>query len=101
MAQFDVLRTKTGAGYPLVVDMQADLHARLITRIVVPMMQRSRYTVPATRLTPIVSVRNVDYVALFPLLAAVPQASLGETVGSLAAQRGALIAALDLLVTGS
>lgn len=101
MAQFDVLRTRTGATYPLVVDMQADIHARLITRIVVPMMQRSRYTLPANRLTPIVSVRNVDYVALFPLLAAVPHASLGETVGSLVAQRSALIAALDLLVTGS
>lgn len=101
MAQFDVLRTRAGAAYPLAVDIQADIHARLITRVVVPMIQRSRYTLPATRLTPIVSVRNAEYVALFPLLAAVPHASLGEIVGSLAGQRGALIAALDLLVTGS
>jgi hypothetical protein len=101
MAQFDVLRTRTGATYPFVVDLQADLHAKLITRIVVPLVQRTRYAQPATRLTPIVSVRNVDHVALFPLLAAVPSSALGEVVASLVAQRGALIAARDLLVTGS
>jgi toxin CcdB len=101
MAQFDVLRTKAGAVYPLAVDIQADLHGKLVTRIVVPMVLRSRYAQPTTRLTPIVAVRDTDYVAVFPLLAAVPRSSLGEVVGSLAPERAALIAALDLLITGS
>jgi toxin CcdB len=101
MAQFDVLRTKTGAVYPLAVEVQADLHGKLVTRIVVPMVPRSRYAQPTTRLTPVVAVRNTDYVAVFPLLAAVPRSSLGEVVGSLASDRAALIAALDLLITGS
>jgi hypothetical protein len=101
MAQFDVLRTKSGGIYPLVVDIQADVHAKLVTRIVVPMTMRSRYAQPVTRLTPTVTVRDGEYVVLFPQMAAVPNASLGEVVSSLSAQRAVLIAALDLLITGS
>lgn len=101
MPQFDVLRTRGAAIYPLVVDLQSDVHGKLTTRIVVPMVPRARYTQPTTRLTPIVTVRDDDYVLLFPLMAAAPKASLGEVVGSLAEQRATLIAALDLLITGS
>ncbi|TMQ09646.1 MAG: plasmid maintenance protein CcdB [Deltaproteobacteria bacterium] len=101
MAQFDVFRIKSGGIYPLVVDVQADVHTKLVTRIVVPMALRSRYAQPASRLTPTVKVRDAEYVVLFPLMAAVPHASLGEVVGSLAPHRGALISALDLLITGS
>ena len=101
MPQFDVFRTRSATVYPFVVDIQADVHGKLATRIVVPMVTRARYAQPATRLTPIVRVRDDDYILLFPLMAAVPTASLGEIVGSLVAQRATLIAALDLLITGS
>jgi len=47
------------------------------------------------------AVRGEDYVAMFPSLVAVPKTSLGEIVGSLAAQRTTLITAIDLLITGS
>ncbi len=56
---------------------------------------------PLTRLTPVMTVRSEDYVAMFPSLVAVPKTSLGEIIGSLAAQRTTLITALDLLITGS
>lgn len=99
--QFDVFRTRRTTVYPLVVDIQAGVHTRLDTRIAVPMVARSRYTRPATRLTPIFNVRGDDYVLVFPLIAAIPTTLLGEVVGSLASERAALIAALDLLITGS
>jgi toxin CcdB len=101
MAQFDVLRTKGSAIYPLVVEVQADLHNKLATRVVVPLVSRARYALPATRLTPTVKVRDDEYVVLFPLIAAVPKSSLGPLVASLAPHRATLLAALDLLVTGS
>jgi hypothetical protein len=47
------------------------------------------------------SVRGEDYVLMVPLMASIPKATLGELVGSLAAQRAMLLAALDLLITGS
>ena len=101
MAQFDVLRTKAGSVYPLVLDIQSDVHAKLVTRVVVPMAARARYAHPVTRLTPTLNVRGGDYVLLFPLVAAVPSSSLGEIVESLVAHRAILISALDLLITGS
>jgi hypothetical protein len=101
MAQLDVHRTRAAASYPFIVDLQADLHAKLATRLVAPLIARARYAQPLTRLSPIVAVRDADYVVLLPLLATVPSASLGEIVGSLALHRSALIAAIDLLVTGA
>lgn len=102
MPQFDVLRNPRGSTYPLVVDVQAELHTRLATRVVVPLIPRPRYgPQPITRLQPLVRVGGEEYVAVFPLIAAVPKASLGEVVGSLAARRADLIAALDLLITGT
>jgi toxin CcdB len=101
MAQFDVLRTKGSTTYPLVIDIQADLHSKLATRVVVPLVSRARYALPATRLTPIVKVRDDEYVVLVPLIATVPKSALGPLVASLSPQRATLIAAFDLLVTGS
>jgi toxin CcdB len=102
MAQFDVFRSARSSAYPLVMDVQADLHASLTSRIVVPLIARARAPArPLTRLTPVMSVRGEAYVLMFPLMASVPKTSLGEIVESLAAQRATLIAALDLLITGS
>lgn len=101
MAHLDVHRARAAATYPFVVDVQADIHAKLGSRLVAPMIARSRYTQPLTRLTPIVTIRDAEYVVLVPSLAAVPSVSLGEIVGSLASHRVELIAAIDLLVTGS
>jgi toxin CcdB len=101
MPQFDVLRMRGSGVYSLVVDIQADVHERLGTRIVVPLVTRARYTRPTTRLTPGVKIRDDDYVLLFPQMAAIPRASLGEVVDSLVAQRAMLLAAFDLLITGS
>ena len=101
MAQFDVHRGRTAGSYPLVVDIQADVHAKLATHLVAPLVARARYPQPLTRLTPIVMVRDAEYVVLMPSLGAVPTSSLGEIVGSLAPHRNALVAAVDLLVAGS
>lgn len=102
MPQFDVLRNPRGSTYPLVVDVQAEMHARLATRVVVPLIARPRYGAqPITRLQPLVKVGGEEYVAVFPLIAAVPKSTLGEVVGSLASRRADLIAALDLLITGA
>jgi len=102
MSQFDVFRSARSGAYPLVLDVQADFHANLTSRIVVPLIARARApTRPLTRLTPIMSVRGEEYVLMFPLMASIPKASLGDLVDSLASQRATLIAALDLLITGS
>jgi len=101
MAQFDVHRNPKGGAYPLLVDVQAELLSRLATRVVVPLVAMRRHGArPITRLNPVVRFKDTDYVLLFQELAAIPATALGEVVGSLAARRGELVAALDLLFTG-
>ena len=52
------------------------------------------------RLTPVLEFQGRPYVAMIPELAGIPRRSLGVSAGSLASQRGEIIAALDLLFTG-
>lgn len=101
MAQFDVHKNPRGGAYPLLLDVQADVLARLATRVVVPLMALKRYgSKPISRLNPTATIGRVDYVLVFQELAAIPAANLGEHVISLAHRRGELVAALDLVFTG-
>lgn len=101
MAQFDVYKNLGGGAYPLVVDIQSDLMSKLATRIVVPLARRDRYPLPLARATPAATIDGVDYVLVVPLLAAVAGSTLGKPVGSLTPLRNEVIAALDLIFTGS
>jgi len=101
MAQFDVYKNPRGGAYPLLLDVQSELLARLATRVVVPLMAAKRYgSRPITRLNPTASIARVEYVLVFQELAAIPASALGERVTSLASRRGELVAAVDLLFTG-
>ena len=102
MAQFEVFRNPRGGTYPLLLDVQANLLSALATRVVVPMVTAKRFgSKPITRLNPVATVGGIRYVLVFQELAAIPSSALGESVESLAALRTELIAALDLLFTGS
>lgn len=102
MPQFDLHKNPRGGAYPLLLDVQADVLERLATRVVVPLTTSKRYGgKPISRLNPTVVLGGIEYVLVFQELAAIPAASLGERVGSLAARRAELIAALDLVFTGA
>jgi toxin CcdB len=102
MAQFDVHRNPRGGSFPLLLDIQADVAARLATRVVVPLARRKGYGAqPITRLNPLATVNGVEYVLVFQELAAIPASALGAPVASLATRRAELIAALDWLITGT
>ncbi len=101
MAQFDLFRHAKPQRYPYVLDVQADLLRELVTRIVVPLMPVARLRgKPVSRLNPVTVVDGKPHVILFQELAAFPASELGDPVASLRAQRGELIAAIDLLFTG-
>lgn len=101
MRQFEVARLRGQSVYSLGLNIQSDVHSRLTTRLIVPMVIRSRYDQPITGMTPVLRVQEKDYVLMFPLMASVPISALGEIVGTLAAHRPTLLLALDLLVTGA
>jgi toxin CcdB len=104
MPQFDVYKNPnaaTRARFPLLLDIQCDLLEPLATRVVVPL---SAATANRTRslsvLTPTLRVDGREYVAVVPQLAGIAMRELGTPVGNLREQRDAIVAAVDLLVTG-
>ena len=104
MAQFDVYRNPNAASrarIPYLLDVQSGLLDPLATRIVVPLCKPEVLSAkPAERLNPAFEVEGRKLLMLTPELAGVPRKALGEPVGNLASERAAIIAALDLALTG-
>jgi toxin CcdB len=104
MAQFDVFRNPnpaTRTRIPFLLDVQTDLLETLETRVVVPLCKpellKGRL---AERLNPVLEVEGQKLAMLTPELAGVSQKVLGTKVANVAAERTAVIAALDILITG-
>jgi toxin CcdB len=103
MAQFTVYRNPAASKkkYPLLLDIQSAFAERLATRVVVPLARPASLPYdPITRLMPRLEILGETYVAITQELAGVPRAALGKPVAELAHKRGAIVAALDLLLTG-
>ena len=104
MPQFDVYRNSnpaTRARIPFLLDVQSDLLDPLATRIVVPLCKPEVLAgKPAERLNPAFEIEGRKLLLLTPELAGVPRKALGERVANLAPERAAIIAALDLALTG-
>src|SRR5688500_18468276 len=105
MAQFMVYKNKNPRSkttYPLLVDAQADLLNELQTRLVRPLTKAPAVTKqPIARLTPPIDIDGERFLLMTPQLAGIARSELGAAVGSVADQRSAIIAALDLLITGA
>lgn len=104
MPQFDVYRNPnpdTRAGVPFMLDVQHGLLADLSTRVVVPLCPAA--AMRSTRVKTLMPEFEVDggrYVMLTPQLAGISGKQMGKVVENLAAHRGEIMAALDLLLTG-
>lgn len=101
MAQFDVHRfpgRRSDVRY--VVDVQCDLLQDLATRLVVPAYPMAAHIHPIEKLNPEAGIGGVPHYLAIQEMAAVRTASLGRREGSLISERDAIIAAIDLLITG-
>ncbi len=104
MAQFDVYRNVNPASrtrIPYLLDVQSDLLDPLATRVVVPLCKpevlKGRL---AERLNPVFEVEGRKVAMLTPELAGVSRKIFGDKIDNLSGDRVAIIAALDLLITG-
>ena len=104
MPQFDVYRNLNPASrarIPFLLDVQSDLLDRLATRVVVPLCKPEVLKEKlADRLNPSFEIEGKKVAMLTPELAGVPIKILGDPVDNLAAHRNAIVAALDLVVSG-
>jgi toxin CcdB len=104
MGQFTVHKNKnpqTKALFPLLLDVQTDLLGDLRSHAVVPLTKSPAALQKAiSRLTPIIKVDGVSHLLVTHQLAAIDQSALGAPVADASEHRDAIIAALDLLLTG-
>ncbi|QTD43665.1 CcdB family protein [Ottowia testudinis] len=92
---------QTRKQYPLLLDVQSNLLDDLGTRVVVPLAPHASHGSQAmTRLTPLLTVDDVNYLMLTPQLSGIPVRNLGAQVADLAHMRSEIIAALDFLISG-
>jgi toxin CcdB len=102
MQQFDVCRTRGALRKhaPYLVVLQSDLIDLIRTAVVAPMRPLQGFGPIIKGLHVVESLDGESHVLSPEEMAAVPRSVLGECIGSLAAHRSRIIAALDLLFTG-
>lgn len=102
--QFDVYTNSnevTRERFPYLLDVQAELLDALETRMIIPLRSKERMAGrPLDRLMPEVQLPGGVHVLSTPHMASMPRKWLGPRVANLNASRDAIVAALDLLLTG-
>jgi toxin CcdB len=100
MARFDVYRNPDAArkDVPFLLDMQNDVLADLESRVVVPLRKLSAGNKPMRDLQPVLTVDGKQVFADFASMAAVSRRALKTRIGSAAAERQALVFAVDALL---
>ncbi len=104
MAQFDVYENpnkKTRNTYPYILDMQHSLIEDTATRIVAPLGDVKKFRNEELKgLTLKVEFGGENLLVLMPQITSMPTKSLRGSIGTLSYLRDALIASLDLAITG-
>ena len=98
MARYNVYPNPGGAGYLL--DVQAEVHGLLNTRIVVPLLPLAIAPTPARTLNPLFELNGETVSMVTQYMAAVPVALLEGKIASLEDCRTEIVAALELLLQG-
>ena len=98
MPKYDVFPSPTGEGF--ILDVQSDLLSDLNTRVVVPLLPKSRAPQPATRLNPTFEIGEDYVVMVTQFMAAVPIGILKSPVGNLEEEFEKITVAIDMLMQG-
>ena len=103
MNQFDVVANpfpRSRERQPLLVALQSDVLARTLDTVAVAPLEVAASGTFADRLNPRVTVEGQTFALIAQEMVTVRKSTLGKPVGSIAAERDKVIAALDLLFTG-
>lgn len=103
MARFDVHRNpnrRSRERVPYLLDVQADLHSGLSTRLVVPLIPAVDFGPPIEKLNPEFRFGGRAYIMATAEMAAVPRKSIGDKSATLEPQSADVLAAVDFLISG-
>ena len=96
MARFDLHRRQGR----LVVDVQADIIPYVGTRLAIPLYHLNEVPRSMARLHPVITIDRTEYILATHLMAAVPVAELGATVGSLDSYYDRIVDAIGMVLNG-
>ena len=102
MKQYDVYRNPDPASAkrrPYLAVLQSDFLTVIDTVVVAPLAASTRVK-PVARMMPVVAVADVEHYLMTQELAAISRSVLKKPVGSIAAWRSEIVAALDLIFLG-
>jgi toxin CcdB len=103
VARFDVYENPANRSrerVPLLLDVQADLLSDLATRVVVPLVPKRKFGLPAQRLNPLFTIASKQYVMATAEMAAISRKDIGARVGSLSGHSADILNAVDFLISG-
>lgn len=103
MAQYDVFANPSRSsadGIPYVVVIQSDLLDALATRLTIPLAVIQAASKVPTVLCPVIMVKGQRFHALAHYAAPLPAKLLRRAVENVGAQAGALVAAMDAVLSG-
>ena len=98
MSRFDLYRGTGAIDYYL--DVQADFHQHLQTRMVIPLVAARMIINPTRGLHVAMTIKNHSYYLVAPMMGAVPKHILGRPVANLEEQSYNVTAAIDFLFQG-
>jgi toxin CcdB len=101
--QFDVFANpfpRSRERQPFLVVLQGDLLTHNLETMVVAPLEPAVAGTFADRLNPVVAIDGKEFVVITQEIVTVRKSVLGATRGSIAAERNAIVTALDLLFTG-
>ena len=99
MARFDVYEDAL-KDVDYLLDVQADFHNHLSSRIVIPLKTREQLGESISRLYVPLMVSSREYFAVTPFITVVPKGQLGRPIGNVADQSHSITAAIDFLFQG-
>lgn len=103
MKQFDVVANpfpRSRERQPYLASLQSDLLTRNLDTTVVAPLEPAASGTFADRLNPRVEIEGQQFALITQELVTVRTNTLGQSCGSIASERAAIITALDLLFTG-
>lgn len=98
MSRFDVYPGRGMADY--YVDVQADFHAHLRTRVVIPLQSSNKVVHPTRGLHTPITVHEEHCYLVTPMMAAVSVQQLGKPVCNVREQSDTITSAIDFLLQG-
>ncbi|MEM7644371.1 MAG: CcdB family protein [Pseudomonadota bacterium] len=93
------LHRAPGSTPGLIVEVQSDLLPYLPTRVVVPLVPRSKGPDPVAHLNPCFDIDGTEHMLLPQYIGIVPVTGLQSPIGNLTAHQDTITRALDRLLT--